>query len=56
MFIGGVDETAIDRNTERWLDGIEDNLSYDRWYCGHWHTDKVFAGMRFVFGDFLELK
>jgi 3-oxoacid CoA-transferase subunit A len=56
MFIGGVDETAVDRSTEQWLDGIEDNLSYDRWYCGHWHTDKVFDRMRFVFNDFLELK
>jgi 3-oxoacid CoA-transferase subunit A len=56
MFIGGVDETTVDRSTERWLDGIEDSLSYDRWYCGHWHTDKMIDRIRFVFGDFLKLK
>jgi len=54
-FISGVDQANVDKSTERWLDSIEDRLDYKRWYCGHYHTDKVIDRLRFVFNDFLEL-
>jgi 3-oxoacid CoA-transferase subunit A len=46
----------VDKSTEIWLDDIEDRLDYDQWYCGHYHTDKVWGKVRFVFSDFLEFK
>jgi 3-oxoacid CoA-transferase subunit A len=46
----------VDKSTEQWLDGIEDRLDYNRWYCGHYHTDKTIGKMRFLFNDFLELR
>lgn len=55
-FISGVDDTTVDKATEIWLDSIEDRLRYNRWYCGHYHTDKAIDKMRFMFDDFLELK
>jgi len=56
MFIGGVDQATVDRATEEWLDVIEDRLEYNRWYCGHYHTDKTVDKLRFMFEDFLELR
>jgi len=56
MFIGGINQVGIDKSTERWLDVLEDRLNYDRWYCGHYHTDKAVNKLRFLFNDFLELK
>lgn len=34
-------EPDIDKSTEKWLDNIENKLVYRKWYCGHYHTDKL---------------
>ena len=43
-------------STEEWLNTIEDKLTYSRWYCGHYHTNKIIDKMKFLFKDFLELR
>ena len=40
VFMSGVDPSKVDKTTEIWLDKIEDRLSYKKWYCGHYHTEK----------------
>lgn len=30
----------IDRSTEEWLGTLEQKISYEVWYCGHYHIDK----------------
>ncbi len=30
----------IDRSTEAWLDALEQRLTYNVWFCGHYHADK----------------
>ena len=44
----GINQDFVDRSTERWLDAIEDKLSYDAWYCGHWHINKRADKMHFL--------
>jgi 3-oxoacid CoA-transferase subunit A len=56
MLICGVNQAAVDKSTETWLDTIEDKLDYKRWFCGHYHTYKAIDKLRFLFNDFLELK
>ena len=56
MFLPGIDQSKVDRSTEAWLDKIEDGLTYERWYCGHYHTDKVIDKMRFMFNDIICLE
>jgi len=56
MFLSGIDQSCVDNSTEEWLDGIEGRLDYDRWYCGHYHTNKSIDRMQFLFGDFLEIQ
>ena len=46
-----VDQSTVDRSTEDWLDGIEDRLQYDAWYCGHWHINKRIDRMHFLFHE-----
>ena len=46
-----IDQSSVDDSTERWLDTIEDHLSYKRWYCGHWHINKRIDKMHFLFED-----
>jgi len=55
MFVGGVNQAGVDKSTEQWLDSIEDRLQYNRWYCGHYHTDKTVDKLRFMFNDFIEM-
>jgi len=55
MFLKGIDQSTVDRSTEDWLDAIESKLTYDRWYCGHWHTNKRVDKMCFLFEDYVEL-
>lgn len=38
-FLPGYNQDAIDKSTENWLAWIEENLSYDSWYAGHFHVD-----------------
>jgi len=55
-FMSGIDQSCVDNSTEEWLNTIEDRLTYDRWYCGHYHTNKTIDKLRFMFEDFLELQ
>ena len=56
VFIPGIDQSTVDTSTEEWLDAIEGNISYDRWLCGHYHTDKTIDKMRFMYHDILPLE
>lgn len=52
MFLSGIDQSTVDDSTERWLDKIEEAISYEAWFCGHWHTDKRIDKMHFLFRTF----
>lgn len=45
----GIDQSKIDKSTEQWLDDIENRLSYDKWYCGHWHIVKKIDKIAFTY-------
>lgn len=47
-FLPGLDQSSVDRSTEDWLDEIENNLTYQKWYCGHWHIDKHIDKLSFL--------
>ena len=55
VFLSGIDQSSVDNSTEDWLDVIEERLTYSRWYCGHYHTNKTIDKIRFLFEDFLEI-
>ena len=49
-FIEGLDQSKVDKTMEHFLDKIEENISYDKWYCGHFHTEKKIDKLEFMFG------
>lgn len=51
VFLEGIDQSLVDKRMEMFLDKIEDNITYDKWYCGHYHTDKQDDKIRFMFND-----
>lgn len=50
-FLPCIDQSTVDDSTERWLDSIEQRLSYKYWYCGHWHINKRIDRLCFLFHD-----
>ena len=49
VFLPGINQSTVDQTTEKFLDEIEDTTTYDKWYCGHYHTDKTVDKVRFMF-------
>ena len=54
VFLSGLDQSKVDKLTEEWLDRIEDKLSYRKWYCGHYHTEKKIDKLEIMFENFDE--
>ena len=50
-FIEGIDQSSVDNSTEEWLDFIENQLSYKKWYCAHFHIEKSIDKMRFLYKE-----
>lgn len=61
MFLPYVDQSTVDQTTEKFLDEIksmteEKHAAYEKWFCGHWHTDRVAPeNFRFLFHDIISL-
>ena len=54
-FLSCIDQSKGERTTEIWLDKIEDRLKYERWFCGHYHTNKRIDRICFLFEEYMEL-
>ena len=52
VFLQFIDQASVDKSTEIWLGEIEEKLTYKKWYCGHYHTEKRIDKMRFMFNDY----
>ena len=50
VFIKGIDQSAVDKSMEKFLDKLEQSVDYDKWYCGHYHTEKQIDKLEFMFG------
>ena len=49
VFLSGIDQSKVDKSMEHFLDKIEKNIKYDKWYCGHYHTEKEIDKIVFLF-------
>ena len=50
------DQSKIDKKTEIFLDEIEENNDYNKWYCGHYHINKNIDRIQFMYNDIEEFK
>lgn len=59
VFLPMINQSMVDKSTEQWLDSIEEQLYYDRWYCGHYHTAKKIEKFNLcttILTNFLKIK
>lgn len=55
MFLKGINQSVVDKSTEKWLDTLENRLKYNRWMCGHYHTEKRIDKLIFLYKSILTL-
>ena len=55
VFLSEIDQSKVDKSMEHFLDKIEDSIKYDKWYCGHYHTEKIIDKIEFMFESIKEL-
>jgi 3-oxoacid CoA-transferase subunit A len=55
VFIPWLDQSKVDKSTEFWLDSIENRLDYEKWYAGHYHTEKKIDKLEFMFNNFTHI-
>ena len=55
MFLPMIDQSTVDRSTEEWLDVVEEKIKYEKWFCGHWHTDKSVDKIQFLYNLFYKI-
>lgn len=54
-FIPGLDQSSVDKSTEKWLQTIYDRLEFSEWYAGHYHIENEDNGIRIMFEDYDEI-
>lgn len=54
-FLPGLNQSLVDKTTEKWLDGILRRVRCGGWFCGHYHIDDRMGPVHIVYHDFLEL-
>lgn len=54
VFLAGIDQSRVDKSTEEWLDSIEKKLKYDKWYLGHYHTEKKIDKIEIMYYNIAE--
>ena len=55
MFLSSIDQSTVDESMEKFLQTVYDAITFDRWYLGHWHTDRTVNRFRFMYHDFAKL-
>ena len=41
LFIGGIDQSKVDKTMEVWLDALKNKFEWTNWLFGHYHADRV---------------
>ena len=49
VFIQGIDQSKVDKTMEVFLDKVEENINYNKWYCGHYHKENQIDKIEFIF-------
>ena len=53
--ITSVDPDTVDKSTEIWLQKIYDKLEFEKWYAGHFHTEKEDGKIKIMYEDYEEI-
>ena len=49
LFLDFIGQSTVDSSTEEWLQTVEENLSYKKWYAGHYQCDRGKDNIQIMF-------
>lgn len=55
MFLDVINQDNVDKTTEIWLSEIEQKLSYEKWWFGHYHGNKEYEKACLLYEEIREL-
>lgn len=55
VFLPGIDQSKVMNRTEKFLDRIKSIIKFEKWFCGHYHTDKIDGKIVFLFHEVKEV-
>lgn len=55
LFLSGIDQSKVDKSTEQWLSTLNEKLSYETWYFGHYHDNRAYLKSEMLFEGIKEL-
>ena len=41
LFLGGIDQTTVDKSMEIWMDDLKNKIDWRIWLFGHYHADRI---------------
>ena len=56
VFLSGINQNTVDKTMEEFLVTVEETIKYDKWYCGHYHTEKIVDKIEFMFENIKEFR
>lgn len=54
-FLPGLNQSTIDKSTEKWLQYLYDNLHFSKWYAGHYHVESEEHRIKIMFENYDEI-
>lgn len=54
-FLPYIDQSKVDKSTEKWLETIKNKINYKHWYCGHYHIEKDKKNITFLYHSIIKL-
>lgn len=55
LFMQGIDQSKVDKEMEKFLEQIKNNITFDKWFYGHYHGTKTKEKFRLMYDDIDEL-
>lgn len=50
-FMPTINQNTVDQSMEKWLDYIEDNLDYERWFFGLFHCERIMGRIAILYQE-----
>lgn len=54
-YLPDLDQSSVDKTTEKWLEKIEKSLEYEQWYAGHYHVESEEGPIRIMYKEIASL-
>ncbi len=51
-FLEEIDQSRVDRSMERWLNTIDERLTYQNWFAGHFHCTKKVERLEIMYENY----